>query len=290
MRLKDRVESGVFTTLIEVFPPNFSAQAAKEPLIGIRQKTRDLIARVARISDLADAILVADMKDTGKLGLASVHTAALLKEELGVEVIPVLPARDMNRKGIRTSFLTALSSGIESVALVWGDRFMEDEGTKNVYDFRSLAEVVKDMRALSDRADIDASILCPVDISSLPTARGARIAQARLRSGANFLLAQPPTSDVAVTLESQQEILRESKMQAKVLPNVFPFRSLEDVRACRARFGWNIPNALDIIAEGGERSLLKEARSVVDSLRGRKFPGVYVSTRGRPELAKFILG
>ncbi len=32
------MERGVFTTLIEIFPPNFSVETAKEPLIGIKQK------------------------------------------------------------------------------------------------------------------------------------------------------------------------------------------------------------------------------------------------------------
>ncbi len=58
---------GIFTTIIEVFPPNFSADPTKEPLLGIKQKMRDMVARVRKIGDLADAILVADMKEPGRL-------------------------------------------------------------------------------------------------------------------------------------------------------------------------------------------------------------------------------
>ena len=83
MKLSERMDRGIFTTLIEVFPPNFSAEAAREPLIGIKQKMRDMVARVRKIEDLADAILVADMKDPGRLQLASVYTAAVLRDELG---------------------------------------------------------------------------------------------------------------------------------------------------------------------------------------------------------------
>lgn len=289
MRLNQRVERGVFTIIIEVFPPNFSAQAAKEPLIGIKPKMRDMVARVKKIENLADAIMVADMKDTSRLELASVYTSAVLKDELGMEVIPVIPARDMNKKAIRTMFLTALSLGLESVALVWGDRYSEGDGSKNVYDFRSLSEVIAEMRTLADRADVNATILSPVDISSLRSPRGLRLARERLESGADGLLAQPPTAELSHTLEEQMKTLEECGLTKRVMPNVFPFRDREDIRACRERFGWNLPPELDAMAMQGERRLLKEARGVVEALRGRGVAGVYVSTRGKPELAKFIL-
>ncbi len=108
MRLSEKMERGVFVRLIEVFPPNFSAEASKEPLIGIKQKLRDMVTRVQKIESLADAILVADMKDPARLQLSSVYTAAALKDELGTEVVPVIPTRDMNSKAIRTAFLTCL--------------------------------------------------------------------------------------------------------------------------------------------------------------------------------------
>jgi len=280
---------GIFTTLIEVFPPNFSAEAAREPLIGIKQKMRDMVARVRRIEGLADGILVADMKDPARLQLASVYTAGVLKEELGAEVIPVIPTRDMNRKAIRTMFLTCLSLGLESVSLVWGDPYGEGDGSKNVYDFRTLAEVLAEARALADRADVNATLLSPVDISALARPRGVRLAEARLKAGADLLLAQPPTSDLSRTLERHVGALRRNGLEKKVLHNVFPFRSRQDISACRERFGWDLPPELDRIALEGESALLKEARRVTDALRDLGLPGVYVSTRGKPELARYIL-
>jgi 5,10-methylenetetrahydrofolate reductase len=280
---------GIFTTIIEVFPPNFSVDPAKEPLIGIKQKLRDMVARVRKIGDLADAILVADMKDPGRLQLASIYTAAILKEELGAEVIPVIPTRDMNRKAIRTMFLTCLSLGLESISLVWGDRYKDGDGSKNVYDFRSLAETIAEARAIADRADVNATIFAPVDITALRGPRGLKIAEARLKAGADVLLAQPPTSDLSRTLDRHVAELRKNGLEKRVLHNIFPFRNREDIEACRERFGWNLPPELDKIALEGERKLLKEARAVADALRERGLPGVYVSTRGKPELARYIL-
>jgi len=289
LRLNERMERGVFTTLIEIFPPSFSVETAKEPLIGIKQKLRDTVARVRRISELADAILVADMKDPARLQLASIYTAAILKDELGVEVIPVIPTRDMNRKAIRSMFLSCLSLGLESVSLVWGDRYAEGDGTKNVYDFRSLAEAVAEARALAERADVNATLFSPVDITALNHPKGLGIAMARLDAGSDVLLAQPPTSDLPRTLERHISLLEKNHLEKKVLHNIFPFRSREDVQACRERFGWDLPPELDRIAAEGERRLLKEAKGVTDALRDRGFPGVYVSTRGKPELARYIL-
>jgi len=289
LRLNERMDRGVFTTLIEIFPPNFSTEAAREPLIGIRQKLRDTVTRVRKIADLADAILVADMKDPTRLQLASIYTSAILKDELGVEVIPVIPTRDMNRKAIRSMFLSCLSLGLESVSLVWGDPYSAGDGSKNVYDFRTLAEALAEARALAERADVNATLFSPVDISALHSPKGLRVAEARLEAGSDVLLAQPPTSDVSRTLDRHIEVLAEKGLEKKVLHNIFPFRSREDVQACRERFGWDLPPELDRIAIEGERRLLKEARSVTDSLRARGLPGGYVSTRGKPELARYIL-
>ncbi len=283
------MDRGIFTTIIEVFPPNFSLEAAREPLIGIKQKMRDTVARVRKIEGLADAILVADMKDPARLQLASIYTAAVLKDELGAEVIPVIPTRDMNRKAIRSMFLTCLSLGLESVSFVWGDPYAEGDGSKNVYDFRSLAEAIGEARALADRADVSATLLAPVDISALAKPRGVRLAGSRLKAGADALLAQPPTSDLSHTLGKHVEELKRNHLHKKVLHNVFPFRSRDDIRACRERFGWDLPPELEKIALEGERGLLREARGVADALRGQGLPGIYVSTRGKPELARYIL-
>jgi 5,10-methylenetetrahydrofolate reductase len=289
LRLSEKMERGVFTRLLEVFPPNFSIEVAREPLIGIKQKMRDMVTRVRKIEDLADAILVADMKDTGRLQLASIYTAAVLKDELGAEVIPVIPTRDMNRKAIRTMFLTCLSLGLESVSLVWGDPYAEGEGSKNVYDFRTLADAIADARQLADRADIPATLLSPVDIPALASKRGLGLAKNRLNSGADLLLAQPPTSDLARTLDKHVDLLKKHGLEKKVLHNIFPFRDKADIDSCRARFGWSLPPELDVISKEGEPRLLREARNVVEALEAENLAGVYVSTRGKPELARYIL-
>jgi 5,10-methylenetetrahydrofolate reductase len=290
LRLAERLHRGIFTTMVEIFPPNFSAETAKEPLLGLRQKTQDIVARMKKVENLADCILVADMKDVGRLKLSSVYTAAMLKQELDIEVIPVIGARDANRSAVRTLFLSALSYGLDSVMLVWGDKYAEGDGSSNVYDYPSLSAVIREMRDLADRANVKATILAPVNVAALGTKKGDEIASSRIKSGADCLLAQPPTTDAAETLPRHEKALEEKSLKKHVLLNVFPFTSKEDIDSCRKRFGWDISEALDRMAvEGGEARLLKESRSVVDRMRDDRLPGVYVSTRGKPELARFIL-
>ena len=245
-------------------PPNFNLEVSKEPLIGLKQKIRDMTARVRKIENLADAIMVADMKDSLRLELSSVYTAAVLKDELGVEVIPVMPTADMNRKAMRTMFLTALSLGLESIALVWGDRYAEGENTKNVYDFKSLAEAVGEMRALSDRADINTTLLSPVDVSSLNTTRGLRIARSRLRKGADCLLAQPPTADLSVHRRRAYEARRGTRDEGPGLPERLPLPQQggrEDVQAA-VRMG-------PLPAAGAARGRRREA-ALEGGARGRR--------------------
>lgn len=259
-------------------------------MFGIRQKKRDFVERVKRIQYLADAILVADVKDASRFKLSSVQSAALLRDSLGIEAIPVITARDSNRSSVSSTILTAFSLGLNHLMLVWGDRYAEGDGASNVYDFLSLAELISTAKKLGERSGVRCTILAPVDTSHLGTTRGRDIAASRLASGAAYLLAQPPTTDASAGLAKQEKTLSELGLKSSVIPNVFPFRDVADIRSCRARFGWEIPERMVELASGGESALLAEAKKVVRAVRGRGFPGVYVSTRGHPELARYVLG
>lgn len=278
-----------FVTLVEVFPPTFSLDPGREPDIGLREKSRDFVERVRRVRHLADAVLVAEVKDAGRVRLSAVHSAALLREEAGVEAVPVITARDSNRAGVRSAVLTAFALGIESLMLAWGDRYTEADGIGNAYDYDGLSEMLAEARLLAERAGVRAELFAPVDLTRLSSKKGVEMTRQRVRSGATRLLAQPPTTDAFATLAQHVRTLSDLDLKSKILLNVFPFRGTSDVDACRTRFGWKLPHQLDELALGGEPPLLKEARRVSEQIREAGLPGVYVSTRGRPELARFIL-
>jgi hypothetical protein len=278
-----------FTRIVEVFPPSFNLETKGEPLIGLKQKSRDFLERVRRIQNLADAILIADVKDVTRLKLSTIHSAAFLRDELGVEAVPVITARDSNRSATRSAILTAFAKGLDTIMLVWGDRYPDDGSIANVYDYRNLAELIGEAASLASRSGIDATFLAPVDLSRINSAKGSNLAKERLAKGASSLLAQPPTTDSFSTLGSHLQVLKKQALRSKVLLNVFPFRSKDDVVSCRKKFGWNLPDELDLLADRGETELLKEARRVAVGIANSGSSGVYVSTRGRPEVARYIL-
>ncbi|HLQ03792.1 MAG TPA: hypothetical protein VK114_03240, partial [Nitrososphaerales archaeon] len=181
------------------------------------------------------------------------------------------------------------SCGLDSVMFVWGDTYAENNGAKNVYDYKGVSEMIREAGALFERAGVEPTFFAPLDLATLDSPRGRRVAHSRLKSGADYFLAQPPTADVAQTFPLHLRTLRRRRLDSRVLLNVFPFRSGDDIQYCRRRFGWDLPPHLDAIAEGGEPELLKEAKRVAERLRDGGCQGVYVSTRGRPELARFIL-
>lgn len=289
MRLRNRLGGRNFTRIVEVFPPSFNVDARAEPLVGLKQKSRDFLERVRRIQNLADAILIADVKDLTRLKLSTIFSATLLRDELGVEAVPVITARDSNRSATRSAILTAFSQGLDTIMLVWGDRYPDGGGIANVYDYRNLAELIDEASSLARRSGVDATFLAPVDLSRLDSGKGRSLASERLAKGASCLLAQPPTTDSFSTLASHLQVLGKQALRSKVLLNVFPFRSSEDVASCRKKFGWNLPRQLDLLAGRGESELLKEARRVAVGITDSGAPGVYVSTRGRPEVARYIL-
>jgi 5,10-methylenetetrahydrofolate reductase len=222
------------------------------------------------------------------LKFSTLEAAALLKGRLGMKVAPVLVARDSNRPQFLSSVLTGLSLELDYLMFAWGDAYPAAEGATNVRDFRSLAEVIGEAAILRKRGRAATRFFAPVNIERLSKPGEAARARERLRAGADYLLAQPPTTDIEA-LGWHAKFLREAQLKDRVLPNVFPFRDPKDVRECEAYFGWRLPNRLHAAAEKGERALFEAEREVVIALRDQGFPGVYLNTRGTPAVAERLL-
>lgn len=241
------------------------------------------------VRDLCDLVLVGDHKDPSLLKLSSVETAASLEKGVGVQAAPVIVARDSNRPQTLSAIATAYSLGLRNLMLAWGDRY---HGVRpaNVYDFPNLSTLISEARGIATTAGLKVRILAPVDLRTLESSRGVRMARSRLAAGADLLLAQPPTTDSKVTFKAHTRLLDDSGMRESVLLGVFPFRSAEDIARCEEFFGWNLPKSLYQTAESGGGALSAEAARVVKELRARNRPGVYVSTRGAVRTARELLG
>jgi 5,10-methylenetetrahydrofolate reductase len=277
-----------FLRVVEIFPPLFPSSRRKGDHVDLERGLENFIDDTRGLRGHADVLLVADVKNPRLLKFSTLEAAALLKDRLRMEVAPVLVARDYNRPQFLSSVTTALSLELDYLMFAWGDTYSAAVGATNARDFPSLAEAIREAALLRTRASAATRFLAPANVEGFSELEDRTRARKRLRAGADFLLAQPPTTDTDV-LERHTKLLGEARLKDRVLLNVFPFRSLKDVRECEAYFGWRLPKSLHEIAEKGEEALLEAERDVVMALRDLKFPGVYLSTRGTPANAKRLL-
>jgi 5,10-methylenetetrahydrofolate reductase len=278
-----------FLRVVEVFPPRFPDIGRKDP-IDLRKEIGSFVREVRSVKAYSDLFLVADLKKLGYLKLSTAKAASLL-QEAGLDAAPTIVARDRNKPEMLSSILTAIATGVSGIFLVWGDRYPAEAGVTNVRDFDSLSEVISAAYDVTERAGKKLRIFAPVDLEHLRTSRGVHLAEARLKAGASLLLAQPPTGEAEEIFDNHLDILEAVGLKDKVLMNVFPFRSNEDVERMEELFGWRLPWVLHRkAAKGGEKALIDEARHVVSRARRKSLPGIYVATRGSPQLARKILG
>jgi len=274
--------------VVEVFPPLFPSSKRKGDRIDLEYRMERFLDDARSVRPYADVLLVADVKNTKLLKFSTLEVATLLKERLGVKVAPVLVARDFNRPQFLANILTGLSLELDYLMFAWGDAYPAAAGATNVRDFQSLAEVLRESTLLRKRARAATRFLAPINVERLSKPGEEARARERLRAGADYLLAQPPTTDTE-TLNRHAKLLREAELKDGVLLNVFPFRDLKDVRECETYFGWRLPDSLHSAAAKGERALFEAEREVVMALRDQGFPGVYLNTRGTPAIAERLL-
>jgi hypothetical protein len=255
----------------------------------VREQLDHLVEAVRAIRGYADLVLVADVKNPELLKVSSVHVASVIQRRAGVDAAPVITVRDSNRPHLRSTILTAFALGLNSLMLVWGDVYPPAAGASNLHDYDDLSGAISDAVGIGRMAGVRARILAPVTLTSLSSKKGVARAKSRLESGADLLLAQPPTTDTGTTFRRHLGLLEASGLKSRVLLNTFPFRDGEDIRDCELCLGWDLPQSIHTLAKSGEQALLSEARAVAEMIRESGLPGVYVSTRGRPALARTIL-
>ena len=263
--------------------------AGKDP-IDLEQKVGKFVDEVRDIRSFCDLALVANVKNPAKIKLSTIVAASLLQSNLSINAAPSIVARDENRPQLASSVLTAIEMGLHGMLLVWGDRYPSKAHATNVRDYHGLAEFIREAAGLRRRVGSNTRILAPVDLRLLRSESGVELTKSRLRAGAELLLAQPPTTDSGATLDDHLSLLDTTGLKKRVMLNVFPFRDSDDVRHCEEYFGWRLPEALHSLAAKGGSSLLDEAREVHERIRAAGLPGVYISTRGRPAVAREILG
>jgi 5,10-methylenetetrahydrofolate reductase len=277
-----------FLRVVEVLPPLFAASGGRKDRL-ITGAAMERFGEEARsIRDFADIILVANVKDLRRVKLDSVHAAVMLQEDFDLSAAPVIVVRDQNRPQFLSTVLTAISLGVNSMMIAWGDDYPESSRVSNVRDFPDLAGAIREATRIRTRARSPARFFAPIDLESLAYPKGVALARERLKAGADFLLAQPPTTDDGETFDRHDSLLEQSGLKGKVLPNVFHFKDDGDIRDYERMFGWRLPRELHLAAKS-EGRLSELERKVVRRLRTSGCAGVYLSTRGSPSIAERVL-
>lgn len=272
---------------MEVFPPAFPYGGRRR--LGLEGKVEDFVRTSRKVTGVADLFLVAAVRSPSSALMSTVQGAILLGDRLGVDASPTIVVRRTEKAQVRSSIATSLAMGLSSVTLVWGDRTPE-AGVSRDCAYPSLSDAIADAAAFARKHGARLRILAPVDLSALDSERGVALALGRIRAGADFLLAQPPTTDSGPTFERHFALLRRAGVRGKVLLSVFPFMGEEDVQRVEGSFGWALPQSLHTLSRSGRGALIREARQTFLRISSSPLPGVYVSTRGDPSAALRILG
>jgi len=274
--------------VVEVFPPIIPPAVDGGSPLRLADSMESYVGSIKEIQGIADVILVASLKKQDQMALPPIEAALHLRKKLGLDAAPVLVVRNENRLQLLSSVVEGLVGGLKSMMLVWGDSDLPRRSPL-LLGFSGLSEALQEASQVRDKTRSRCRFFAPVDLRRLFTTAGVALAKNRLATGASFLLAQPPTTDAAETFDSHSKLIRTAGLEGKVLPSVFPFKNLLDVKECERYFGWRLPRELHEAAKEGGSSLLGTQSEVIRRLRSERFPGVYISTRGTPGLAKILL-
>ena len=278
-----------FLRVVEVLPPLFPNPVGRDEAVSVAEALKRFTQEVRAIRRYADLVLVANVKREDVLKIDAAQAALLLRREHGIDAAPVVVIRDLNRSQFLSTMLTIVATGLKSAMVAWGDDYRPDAKSSNVRDFPDLSAAIREASEIASRVNPDFLILAPVDVEDLSTVGGAKRARKRLAAGADLLLAQPPTTDDGETFERHLGLLRKRGVDRRTLLSVFHFKGTEDVKHYEDLFGWKLPRRVHEASSAGEEALTKLERRVIERIRSEGLPGVCLSTRGSPLIARPLL-
>lgn len=286
--LKKLLSSTDFLQTVELWPPGFVSGSDHNRL---DDQFEWLCERIEILGEYFDAFHVADLNTPSRRYLDSVLTAIQLKGRFRwLEVAPTVCARDRNKKALEEAISSALFFGIDNLILVRGDPFPKGwkGAPRNVYDVPSVADLERLARRVQSNIGIEeVSLLTPIDLTKLGDEGYLSVIKERERATSDVFLSQIYTGEPEEYLELVDG-LRSEGVRSPVLHNVFPFLSYDDAVSLSERFGFKVPRQVlsDLRASGAAAGvrIASRFRSALESNRG-KVNGVFISSRGEPELA-----
>lgn len=213
-RLEESIASGRTVIAVELEAP-------------LTPDSSDLIesARKAALAG-ADAVTIAD-SPLARTRADSMMSAALVRRETGMDVIPHLSCRDRNHVGIQSALIAGKMEGIQNIFAVTGDPIPQQErdARRGVYHFNATG-LVSFIRHLNAEVFHDSPFFIGAALNPGATQFAAELNRARQKAaaGAQFFLTQPVFTQDAV------RNIKEAKraLQCAVLTGILPVAGLKN--------------------------------------------------------------
>ncbi len=296
LKLSDLARSGHFLRIIEVFPPMIPAPAGVSSIqkFDLNWRFERLVQGLVRTDPLADAFSIPELKDGNRVHLNSVGVASEIKKRTGSEIIPTITLRDSNRQSLYGMIAYGIFAGIQNLLLVRGDAYGAGNGTKNepknVYDISRVSTLISTVRELESRLDYSLCLLSPINLGKSNDANYLNTIRERELSGVDLFLSEQMFEDLETYL-ARVETIRKYGITKPIVHSIFPLKDYNDALGLTQKFGWKFTDyELANLKKTGPRYGLEMARTRYRSLLAHKdlIQGVSVSTRGNPEVARYI--
>lgn len=299
MRLSELARAGEFIRVIEVFPPAIPSPKddhdAPPQRFDLDLRFERLVQSVLRTEPVADAFSLPELRDGNKIHLNSIGLATELKRRTGSSVIPTITLRDSNKHGLLGSISFALFAGIENVLIVRGDPYPEtgnNGGARNVYDYTKVSDLISMTRKIEKQVSSHSPlcILSPVNLAKSEDKTYLRTIKEREERGVDVFLAEQMFEEIDSYL-GRIETLRKFGISKPIVHSIFPIKDYQDGLGLVQKFGWEIKDyELEKLRKEGPSYGLNLARQRYRELFRRRdlVQGVSVSTRGNPEVARYI--
>lgn len=216
-----------------------------------------LLAAVDEYAKLNVDIITVSDSPLSRTRADSIITAAKIKREKGIDVLPHMTCRDKNHIGLKASLLGAAFEGINKVLVITGDPIIQGTAKKStgVFSFNSF-ELISYISTLNEEVFKDSPFLIggALNVNATHFEKELSRAETKIKNGISFLLSQPIFTDQAI----ENFILAKKTLSCRILAGILPVASYKN-----AIFLNNEVAGIDI------------SEDIVDSLRDKTKEQVY---------------
>ena len=286
MLLREKISSGQFLVLAEMEPPKGVDVSA-------------LVADATRLRGRVDGFVVPEMANA-VMKMSSLGFSIFLQQK-GLETVMQVCCRDRNRLALQSDLLAAQALGVANVMAVTGEdpSYGDHHKARAVYDI-DLIELLqaiqilqkgKDMAGVELKGSPEFLVGSTINVGASGGALDLELGELdkKLAAGAEFFVTSP-----VFDLDSFALFMKKvSDRKAKIIPNVLLLKSVGMARYIDRHLDQvHIPaDLINRIQKAGDRvrECILIAAELVAAIKGKGYPGVYLSTLGWEDRVPDIL-